>query len=295
MNSLTSSILRKLISKLIFRDHTYLLGMVFVRFSRKLRKKSYLSFEQNKQNEIIIENCLGGLRMQINPYNYMGGSIYWSGFHHIAEIVYLNRFLHTEMNFVDIGANQGEFSLFAASKIKDGQIYSFEPVKRQFNTLIKNKEINNITSIIPFNFGLSDTKGELPIYTSSNTNLHHGNHEGLSTLYPTEERNILEDTVQLEVFDTLFFENLKRLDFIKIDIEGAELFALQGMKKTISKFKPEILIEINDETFHSAGYSSKEMISFLAEFGYKPYKIFRGNLISIDNINTDWGNYIFKI
>ena len=269
--------------------------MVFVRFSRKLRKKSYSKFEQNKLKEIVTNNCLGDLKMQINPYNYMGGSIYWSGFHHITEIVYLNRFLHADMNFVDIGANQGEFSLFAATIIKDGQIYSFEPVKRQFTTLIKNIELNKLDSIIPFNFGLSNTKGELPIFTSTNTKLHHGNHEGLSTLYPTEERNIIEDTVQLEVFDTLFFESLKRLDFIKIDIEGAELFALQGMKKTIDKFKPEILIEINDETFHSAGYSSMDLISFLAEFGYKPYKIFRGNLISIDNINTDWGNYIFKI
>lgn len=187
MNKILSNILRRLISKLIFKDHTYLLGMVFVRLSRKLRKKSYTKIENNKRNEIIISNCLGGLKMQINPFNYMGGSIYWSGFHHITEMVYLNRFLSTEMNFIDIGANQGEFSLFAANKIKSGQVFSFEPVKQQYNSLIKNKELNKLDSIIPFNFGLSNNKGELPIYTSSNTKLHHGNHEGLSTLYPQKK------------------------------------------------------------------------------------------------------------
>ncbi len=268
--------------------------MVFVRLSRKLRKKSYLTFSTNINTEKVISDCLGKLKMQINPYNYMGGSIYWSGFHHITEVAYLNKYLKPEMNFIDIGANQGEFSLFAASKLNKGKVFSFEPVSKQFKSLVFNKELNNFNNIQPFNFGLSDIKGELPIYTSNNTNLHHGNHEGLSTLYKTDERNVLEDTVQLEVFDNLFYDKLERLDFIKIDIEGAELFALKGMTKTILKFKPEILIEINDETFTSAGYSAKAMISFLSGFGYKPNKIFRGRTIPIQKIDTNWGNYIFR-
>jgi FkbM family methyltransferase len=225
----------------------------------------------------------------------MGGSIYWTGFHHVNEILYLNRILTSEMTFVDIGANQGEFSLFAASKLTHGKVISFEPVSYQLGLLKDNVNLNNFTNITIHPIGLSDQKSSLPIYTSSESSLHSGVHEGLSTLYATESRNEFQEEIRLEIFDEIYEDTLTRLDFIKIDIEGAELFALKGMHKHIEKFKPQILIELSEETFEAAGYTVKDMLDFLGSFGYKAYRINRGKLIECPTIHTEWGNYIFKV
>lgn len=292
MKNLLASLFRKIVSLFIKKKHSYLLGMIIIRLSRFCRRKFYKD-GQSSQFE-IIPNCLGNIKMRLDINSYMGGSIFWCGFHHVNEIIYLNNFLKNDMVFIDIGANQGEFSLFAASKLIKGKVISFEPVGYQYNMLKKNIELNNFNNVEINKFGLSNRTESLPIYTSSNSDLHSGVHEGLSTLFKSESRSELQETVQLKVFDEIYFEFLNRLDFVKIDIEGAELFALKGMIKTLSKFKPDILIEISEETFKAAGYDVKEMLNFLDSLNYKPYKIHRGNLFSFNDPFSDWGNYIFK-
>jgi len=292
MNSILPKIFRKLVGLFILKKSSYLIGMIFIRISRKLRRAYYDSAKKSEFE--IVANCMGCIKMQVDKYSYMGGSIYWSGYHHVNEIIYLNYFLKEGMTFIDIGANQGEFSLFAQEKIKNGRVISFEPVSFQFDLLKNNITLNNFTNIEINKYGLSDEVGILPIYNSTNTAIHGGFHEGLSTLYKSDERDNFQENVDLKIFDDEYFDKLNRFDFLKIDIEGAELYALKGMQKSLAKFKPEILIELSDETYISAGYTVKEMIDFLDQFGYKPFRIHRGKLIQSTNIYSEWGNYIFK-
>lgn len=292
MNSILPKILRKLVGLFILKRSSYLIGMIFIRIARKLRRKYYDSAKKSEFK--IVANCMGSIKMQVDKYSYMGGSIYWSGYHHVNEIIYLNSFLKEGMTFIDIGANQGEFSLFAAEKIKNGRIISFEPVSFQFDLLKNNITLNKFTNIEVNKYGLSDEVGILPIYNSTSTAIHGGFHEGLSTLYKSDERDNFQENVDLKIFDDEYFDKLTRFDFLKIDIEGAELYALKGMQKSLAKFKPEILIELSDETYISAGYTVKEMIDFLEQLGYKPFRIHRGKLIQTTNIYSEWGNYIFK-
>ena len=106
----------------------------------------------------------------------------------------------------------------------------------------------------------------------------------------------MEEHISLEVFDDCFTADQQRVDFIKIDVEGAELYALKGMHSFLEKYHPEILIEINEETFNAAGYTTTDVLDYLGSFGYKPYKIFRGRLKSIDETALSaWGNYIFRV
>lgn len=292
MNKILPKILRFLVGLFILKKSSYLLGMIFIRIARKMRRKFY---DPSKKTEFeIVTNSMGQIKMEVDKYSYMGGSIYWSGYHHVNEIIYLNSILKNDMTFIDIGANQGEFSLFASNKLKNGRVISFEPVSYQFNLLTKNISLNNFKNIEINKYGLSNEVGILPIYNSTNTALHGGFHEGLSTLYKSDERANFQENVDLKIFDEEYFEKLERFDFLKIDIEGAELYALKGMIKSLTKFKPEILIELSDETYLSAGYSVKEMIDFLESLNYKPYRIHRGKLIQTSNNYSQWGNYIFK-
>jgi FkbM family methyltransferase len=263
--------------------------MVLVRLSRKFRK---VSFFKSTKNSLLVKKCLGNLTLELKPKTYMGGSLYWTGFHHISEMIYLRNILQNDMTFIDVGANQGEFSLYASSRLSKGQVYSFEPVSAQFNMLSKNIELNNIQNIKAFNFGLSDAEGELPVFTSSSsTDL--GNNEGLSSLFSSNDRDVFEEKVKLEVFDDLFSDKIDRIDFIKIDVEGAELFVLKGMKETLKKFTPTILIELSEDNFKNAGYTTKDVLDFLNIYNYKPHKLFRGKIQEVQSIDMEWGNYVF--
>lgn len=277
----------------VSKKATYFLGMLLVRLSRKARKKAFNN--QAKDQMLTINNFMGNLKMRIDTNSYMGGSIFWTGFHHTNELLFLKNYLKPDMFFIDIGANQGEFSIYAASVLKTGKVFSFEPVKKQASYFKQNVILNNFSNIQLFEYGLSNVIGEFPIYTSNSAELHSGIHEGLSTLYKTDTRGDFEQNVQLKVFDTEFANTFTRMDFIKIDIEGAELFALKGMMNHLKKFKPAILIEINGDTFSAAGYSTKEMCDFLKDLNYEPFEIKRGNIYktTFDQLESNARNYIF--
>jgi FkbM family methyltransferase len=293
MISFLAFLFRNINTLLIKYKATYLPGMVLVRFSRFLKKQ----FNKKGVEMRTVNNFMGSIKMCVDRNSYMGGSIYWTGFHHLNELLFLNAFLKPDMVFIDIGANQGEFSLFAASKLTKGKVVSFEPVAKQLGYFQNNIKINQYKNIELNAYGLSNEEGTLPIYTSLDTELHSGIHEGLSTLYATGDRDAFEQNVALKVFDKEFENKFNRIDFIKIDIEGAELYALKGMQQHLNQFKPTILIEMNDDTFKAAGYSLKEMSDYLKSFGYEPFRIFRGAIFKIEEneVFANWGNYIFKV
>jgi FkbM family methyltransferase len=287
-----ASIIRKLSFLFLSYPLTYYPGMVIIKVGRFFRKITFNNQESPRFHAIKMFNSIN---INVDRFSYMGGSIFWTGFHHVNEALFLKKYLKSNMTFVDIGANQGEFSLIAASILKAGRVISFEPVTYQRTLLDKNKMLNNFSNLEIHPFGLSNKESKMPIYTSNDTSLHHGIHEGLSTLYSSGNRTQLQEIIELKVFDDLFYSKMNRLDFIKIDIEGAELFALQGMKKSLTKYQPLILIEINEDTFNSAGYTTDELISFFDELNYKFYKIDKGRLSkSPITIFNAWGNYIAK-
>jgi len=272
---------------------TYYLGMILIRLSRKAREYSY---HPDAKGELKVVCFAGNLKMKVDIHSYMGGSIYWAGFHHLNEILYLRHALKDGMTFIDVGANQGEFSIFAASKLPHGRVLAFEPVSETRKLLMKNKKINAFQNLEIFDFGLSDHAGSFPVYTSVDTALHHGYHEGLSTLYKTKDRTVFEEEVSLNVFDDIFYTDLKRMDFVKIDVEGAELYVLKGMYNSLLRFRPDLMIEINEETFNAASYSTTDLVSFLKGLNYAVFKIKKGELKKIDFPDLHkWGNYIFRV
>lgn len=293
MRSVLSAIFRSICYPIVSIPFMYLPGMVLVRLSRQLR---HLFYVPGAPAELRIVRCAGKQMMKVDRNSYMGGSIYWTGFHHLQELLYLDKRLTAGMTFIDVGANQGEFALFAACKVTKGKVLAFEPVTSNRNLLNENIRLNALKNIEVFPFGLSDTKGSFPVYTSVATETFHGYHEGLSTLYPTDIRNVQEENISVEVYDDFFRNVTYAVDFIKIDVEGAELFVLKGMKQLLETYKPELLIEINDETFASAGYTTSDILELLKNLGYAAYNVKRGNLQKINfSALAKWGNYIFRV
>lgn len=287
-----ASIFRFILYPLISFRPTYLVGMVLVRLSRKIKART---FKPTKEL-VTISNFMYNIKMRVDKYSYMGGAIYWCGFHHINELLFLRTFLKSDMTFVDVGANQGEFTLYACSKLTKGKVLAFEPTSYQLGLLRTNIELNHFNNVEVNNYGLYQEEAKLEVYTSYDTSIHSGTNEGLSSLYKSETRQEIEEVIDLKVFDTEYYEKLSRVDVVKIDVEGAELFVLKGMINSLKKFKPLLLIEMNKKTFQDAGYTMGDVVHFLEDLNYKPYKLFRGNIYQISsNELVDFSNIVFKI
>ena len=102
--------------------------------------------------------------------------------------------------------------------------------------------------------------------------------------------------VSLSTIDELLEEQgVHGVDFIKMDIEGSELNALHGARMTLRKYRPPILIELNDAALQRCGSSSREVVQLLHEMNYQGWKINRNSteLIADSNDVKEFNECIF--
>jgi FkbM family methyltransferase len=172
------------------------------------------------------------------------------------------------MVFVDVGANKGEFTIFAAKYLPAGKVISFEPVQALSEELAANVAANHfkLVQIIPL--GLGNIAQERILFNAA-TQYEGEWNQGVFSLYPRDHLRDAYEVVRTVRMDDLLKEGIiLRIDMLKIDIEGAELEMLQGAAETIQRWMPVIFIEINALTCQAAGYQPGDILSFLEAFGY---------------------------
>ncbi len=229
---------------------------------------------------VTINDYAGNIRMILDRSAYLGGSLYWQRYHHVGEIRYLFKNLTSEMTFADVGANQGEFALVAAKLASAGQVLAFEPENRMFELLEKNVRLNDYQNVTLFKLGLGSENSASKIYTSTETALHHGWHEGLFTSYQDDTRAEFVQDIEIRRLDDVLAEiEVERIDYMKVDVEGAELPVLQGAIESLRRFRPKVLLEINETTFKAAGYSAIEILEFMTKLDYRFFSILRNGKI----------------
>ena len=189
----------------------------------------------------------------------------------------------------DLGANIGYTTLLLARNVgKDGQVYAVEPSPINFSILKKNIEINKYADRVGlYQLAISSSNGEAQFNLSEASNLH-------SLVSNSHLRDVIN--VRTLTVDEFFKDKLKP-NFIKMDIEGAEVEALQGMRDTLKQRHGvmKILIEVHQmyysqtrdfgkqlEQLLGAGFAPKYVVStgakhpsFFRERGYVPVKVYK--------------------
>ena len=163
---------------------------------------------------------------------------------------------------LDVGANIGNHSLYF-SKIFD-QVISFEPLLKTYKIL----EINSllVDNVETFNFGISDSDKQMPAAVSE------GNLGATKLVDFSDDFN---ETLNLKKLDTFLKEKeIHEVSYIKYDIEGHEVFALQGSAQIIKNSSPIISLEL-EMTKHYE--NCLEAINFLKELGYKSAYILKNS------------------
>jgi FkbM family methyltransferase len=142
--------------------------------------------------------------------------------------------------YVDVGANVGHHALFMARRAS--QVVAFEPsasARERFNT---NVRLNGIANITLFPVALGDADGEAELGSGFEAN------SGSRSLCWTLDRK-QDETVTVRRGDTLFFqEQLPRMTILKLDVEGYEKRVLNGLRNTLRRDRPVILIELVGES-----------------------------------------------
>jgi FkbM family methyltransferase len=155
---------------------------------------------------------------------------------------------------------------------------------------MENIEINKIENILSYKLGIIDDNKTIELYLSSNENL------GMSSIFHHDtESGEVENVKAVKLDDFISENNIKKVNLIKIDIEGAEIFALKGMVNTLKKFTPILLVEISENVIKGNVVRGDDVFNFMRNIGYSPYSIKESGEVSPFNIETEElrTNYVF--
>jgi len=167
---------------------------------------------------------------------------------------YLNKYPHKNNLFIDVGGHIGTTSLPYSRLFKN--VIAFEPNTVSYNFFLENMKNNNINNVKVFNKGVFNKS------TTCNI-VKHGENSGCYYIAECDKHEKSIDVVRL---DDLEYD--LPVDFIKIDTEGSEVFALEGAYNVIAKYKPLINLETNACSMKYFGYKKERIFEFLKALDY---------------------------
>ncbi len=174
---------------------------------------------------------------------------------------------------VDIGAHVGRhLRVFERLVTETGSLYGFEPLKKQFSYLTATFQAENVRL---FNLALSNFNGETEFWECEN----YPEESGLKqrVVYNREDARLKSIKVQVKQLDD-FMDCFTRLDYIKLDAEGAEVDILEGAARVISKFRPIISTEYGGPGYGAYGRQRRSLFDLCEKNNYSVTDIF-GNPI----------------
>lgn len=225
---------------------------------------------KKRKNRTIITRLGRGLRARIHSNDVIGEQIFIYGLFEISECRFVTRFLKPGMVFFDVGANLGQYTLLAAQSVGvSGKVHGFEPNRRMFEELKFNVELNSMGARCVLNkLAVSDKAGV------ANLSCYEEGAEVYGSIGTAkrEEADIVahEEVATTTLDDYVQTNEIKHIDLIKMDIEGAELLALRGGEHLLQQSNaPTIVFEMSDTNTKGFGYKAIEIWNALESYGYE--------------------------
>lgn len=195
---------------------------------------------------------------------------------------------------IDVGAHGGQMSRMFARLAPKGTIHSFEPARYALSVLEAALKFRGARNIKVWPYALSDKEGELTIATPIKKSSALG--YGLAHVAaPGEQGKFRLETSRATTLDTFIAEqNINRLDFIKVDIEGWELHFLRGADGALKRFRPHLFLEVSANTLARAGETPAALFAFMSERGYKARMLTEQDALEpVTGFKTN-GDYLFS-
>ena len=197
---------------------------------------------------------------------------------------------------LDVGANLGAFSVPLAQKLgqRNGLVYSFEPQRVVFYQLCANIFLNRLDNCMAYNMGVGDAAGTLDLpdnnYDSSNLGAYSlvPEYQDLMNLKKASP-TALKHSVPIVTLDG--FKLPRKVDFLKIDVEGMELQVLQGAQQLLkdSHYSPIMLEAWGFSWFKE---QREDLIAYLEAMGYQLFFINSSDAIAQHSKSKRYVNFV---
>lgn len=218
----------------------------------------------------FVSSTVFGAKMAGNTRDFIQRHIYYLGIWEPQLTSFLCSRLHEGDVFVDVGANIGYFTLLASTLVgRTGEVHAIEASPTTFASLVANLRRNRASNVYPIQAAASDGVGTVHVFRAEASNI------GATSILLSEGREFEAD-VHADRLDHLLPEALlRRVRFVKIDVEGAEWLVVSGMRHLLSEGAEtlEVLVEIQPKALRQQGRSPDEVVAFFAEFGFHAYTI----------------------
>jgi len=180
---------------------------------------------------------------------------------------------------IDVGANYGEWTLQMARAVGPaGRVIAFEPVARLSDSMDKTLAVNGLKNATVIRKAASNGAGEV----SFTHNQDHSGKSGIGVDAGADQSESL--TIPATPLDAVAEEqNLDRLDFLKIDVEGHEFEVLEGARATLERFGPALVLEAGNE----AAEARAKIADLLQSCGYTPVGMIEAGGI----LEITWDDY----
>lgn len=164
------------------------------------------------------------------------------------------------MNVLDVGANIGYYTILEASLLDKGKVYAFEPDPRNIEVLRKNVELNRMAQKISFYpYAVAEKNCTRKFNLSRETNL---------SSFTREDKKV--DSIEVKCIKLDDFAKEKKMDFIRMDIEGYECMVVAGMIDFLrEKEDVKLQIEVHPAVFNIGEFSFLKELKMLGEFGFR--------------------------
>ncbi|MEI6564642.1 MAG: FkbM family methyltransferase [bacterium] len=241
--------------------------------------------------QIVMQSRERGIRMVCNKDDkrIIPIEILNFGSFEKPELDMMLRLVGDQSTILDIGANVGWYSIALAKAYPSARILAFEPIPSTYRQLQENIRINDVHNVKIHNFGLSDRIDTLTFYFYPECS---GN-ASLANLTSSQGVEVLSCPVR--TLDDFATEGDVTVDFIKCDVEGAELLVFKGGVQMIGRCRPIIFTELLRKWSAKFDYHPNQIIELLAGLGYQCFTVEEGRLTSFFSMdeNTVETNFIF--
>jgi FkbM family methyltransferase len=188
-----------------------------------------------------------------------------------AEARFLEQFLRPGMTVLDIGAHHGFYTLLASLRVgPEGRVIAFEPSPRERTRLGRHLRFNKCKNVQVEPMALGNVSGKSDFFVVE------GYSDYCNSLRPPaieeQTRTIRVDVTSLDEY--LSRSRIVEVDFIKLDVEGAELDVLRGARSLLEggQRRPVLLVEVFDIRTKPWGYPARDVVDFLHRSGYEWFR-----------------------
>ncbi len=201
----------------------------------------------------------------MDPISDLGVAITRYGHYELSMTETLNDHLRSGSVFVDLGANEGYFTIIAGRLCGPaGRVLSIEPQERLLPVIRQNILLNGLSNVSLLNAAISNTPGSAELFLTSDIN------SGGSGFHRHSKYSLPTQTVQtLTLEQALDQHQLPQVDLMKIDIEGFEYEALLGSPHVFQNHRIKALaLELHPHILEARGKDANEITAMLANAGY---------------------------